>query len=86
MRWLALLNAAGEPAMKPGEEVLFACHAADDPTRFCLLLGHLRRATGAAEGPFGQGYRLHSTWDGKPVEPALVPYAFARPIPPEPKR
>lgn len=85
MQWLALLNRGGEPAMALGEEVLFACHAAHNPAQRCLLLGRVARGRNSAHSPLGPGLFIQSTWDGKPVEDVLVPYAFARPVPPEPR-
>jgi hypothetical protein len=83
MQWAAILNRGGRPAMQVGEEVLFACR---HTTRgdACLVLARL--AKGASQDqrpPFGPGLYLQSTWDGQPVPAVLVPYAFARPIPPE---
>lgn len=84
MQWLALKTRAGEPAMALGEEVLFACHASHNPALRCLLLGRLKRGPGGG-GHLGPDLFIQSTWDGKAVEVALVPYAFARPTPPEPR-
>ncbi len=85
MQWLNLMTAGGQPAMKLDEEVLIACHAGHNPTLRCLFLGRLQRARGRSSVPFGDGLALFSTWDGKPLDSVLVPYAFARPVPPEPR-
>lgn len=85
MQWLSLHTRAGEPAMALGEEVLFACHAAHNPAQRCMLLGRVARGRNAPTSPIGPDLFIQSTWDGKPVDDVLVPYAFARPVPPEPK-
>jgi hypothetical protein len=71
--------------MEIGEEVLVACHPAHSRAQQCVVLARLQKARDVLDGPFGPGVILQSTWDGKPVPDALVPYAFARPQPPEPK-
>ncbi len=87
MQWLALRNRAGEPAMKVGEEVLFACHATHNPALRCMLLGRLKedRGSRAVARPVGPDFVIQSTWDGKILDEVIVPYAFARPELPEPK-
>ena len=83
MEWLALHKRDGAPAMKVGEEVLFACTVEGRPGDRVMALGRLQKARNA-KGPFGPDFIIQSTWDGRPVD-RVIPYAFMRPNPPEPK-